>query len=60
MYNIIKRIVVVYQLKNKKLFDVSQDRSREFISLLVNIYADGTALPPVLIYKSKSGDLQDI
>ena len=59
IYNVIKRIVAVRQFKNKKLFDASQDKSREFIFFLVNIYADSTALPPILIYKNKSGDLQN-
>ena len=39
---------------------VRQDGSREFISLLAFICADGTAGPPVLIYKGASGDLQNI
>ena len=38
---------------------VSQDGSREFISLLVCISAAGVALPPALIYKGDSGILQD-
>ena len=37
----------------------SQDGSREFISLLACICADGTALPLALIYLGKSCDLQD-
>ena len=57
--NVIKRIVAVRQLKSKKLLGASQDRSREFISLLASICADSTALPPALIYEGKSGDLQD-
>ena len=49
----------------KKVYDSgrvmtnAQDDSREFISLLANIYADGIVLPPALIYKGASGDLQD-
>ena len=35
-----------------------QDGNREFISLLACICADGTALPPALIYKGASNDLQ--
>ena len=57
--NAMKRIVAVQQLKSKKLLGASQDGSREFISLLAGICADGTALPPALIYEGKSGDLQD-
>ena len=37
----------------------SQDGSREFISLLACISATGTALPPMLIYKSESMTLRD-
>jgi DDE superfamily endonuclease len=49
----------------KQLYDsgritaAKQDGSREFISLLASICADGTTLPPALIYKGASGDLQD-
>jgi hypothetical protein len=35
-----------------------QDESREFISLLACVYADGTATPPALIYQGASNDLQ--
>ena len=54
-----KRIVSIKQLKSKKMLGASQDGSREFISLLAGICADGTALPPALIYEGKSHDLQD-
>jgi hypothetical protein len=46
----IKRIVKIQQLKSKKVIGASQDWSREFISLLACICADGTAIPPALIY----------
>lgn len=55
-----KRIVSIHQLRTKKLLGSNQDGSREFISLLACICADGTALPPGLIYQAESGDLQDI
>jgi hypothetical protein len=35
-----------------------QDGNREFISLLACISAIGKAIPPLLIYKGASGDLQ--
>lgn len=38
---------------------VQQDGNREFVSLLVCVCADGTTLPPALIYQGKSGDLQN-
>ena len=37
----------------------SEDGSREFISLLACICADSTSLPPSLIYKGDSGNLQN-
>lgn len=49
----------IKQLKSKKILGASQDGSREFISLLACICADGTAIPPALIYQGTSGDLQD-
>ena len=37
---------------------MKQDGSREFISILAYICADGTHGPPTLIYQGKSFDLQ--
>jgi hypothetical protein len=54
-----KRILGINQLKSKKIIGASQDGSREFVSLLACICADGTAIPPALIYQGTSGDLQD-
>ena len=54
-----KRIVALDRLRRKKILGASQDGSREFISLLACICADGTALPPGLIYQGDSDDLQD-
>jgi hypothetical protein len=54
-----KRIVSVKQLQKKSCLGSRQDGSREFISLLATICADGSALPPSLIYQGESGDLQD-
>ena len=48
----------VAALKNKKTLGSSQDGSREFISLLATICADGTHMTPALIYQGESGDLQ--
>ena len=53
------RIAFRAMLANEKLFGACQDRSREFISLVAYICADGTALSPTLIYVGKSRDLQD-
>src|SRR5450432_1619573 len=45
-------------LKAARITKVATDGNREFISLLACINADGTALPPALIYQGKSNDLQ--
>ena len=57
--NKMRRIVSIRALRSKKLLGASQDGSREFISLLAGICADGTAVLPALIYQGKSGDLMD-
>ena len=54
-----KRIVPIDHLWKKKTLGTSQDGSREFISLLATICADGSTLPPALIYQGDSYDLQD-
>jgi hypothetical protein len=54
-----KRIVPIDHLRSKKTLGASQDGSREFISLLATICADGSALSPALIYQGASGDLLD-
>ena len=54
-----KRIVPRAHLQSKKTLGKIQDGSREFISLLVTIYADGTALPPGIIYQGNTYYLQD-
>jgi hypothetical protein len=45
-------------LKASRITKAATDGSREFISLLACISADGTALPLALIYQGKSYDLQ--
>ena len=47
------------EYQSGRVNSAKQDGSREFISLLASICADGTAPPPTLIYKGDSGDLQD-
>jgi hypothetical protein len=42
-----------------RITGASQDSNREFISLLACVSAIGVALPPALLYKGESGDLQD-
>lgn len=55
----LKRIVPIEDLRQKKTLGSNQDGSREFLSLLATICADGSALPPALIYQGASHDLQD-
>jgi hypothetical protein len=44
-------------LESRRIIKVKQDGSREFISVLACISAIGKWIPPLLIYKGKSGDL---
>jgi hypothetical protein len=55
----LKRIMTLHAVKSGKIMGASQDGSREFLSLLACICADGTKLPPLLIYKGESYDLLD-
>jgi hypothetical protein len=55
----LKRIMTKKMYDSGRIIAAKQDSSREFISLLASICTDGTALPPALIYKGASGDLQD-
>ena len=54
-----KRIMSREAYEKGRVRHATQDGSREFISLLACICADGTALPPALIYQGDSHDLQD-
>ena len=54
-----KRVMSKEALESGRITHVSQDGSREFISLLACISANGVALPPSLIYRGDSGILQD-
>jgi hypothetical protein len=53
-----KRILSKAAYEQGRIHYFQQDGSREFISLLACIYADGTALPPALIYQGASNDLR--
>jgi hypothetical protein len=54
-----KRVVSIEALKSKRVAGASQDGNREFITLIASICADGSHLPPTLIYQGESYDLQD-
>jgi DDE superfamily endonuclease len=53
-----RRTITKSAYKQGRIRYSQQDGSREFISLLACICADGTALPPALIYQGTSYDLQ--
>lgn len=53
------RIVPIDHLKTKKSHGSFQDESQEFIFLFATVCADGSALPPDLIYQGGSHDFQD-
>jgi len=53
-----KHVMTQSALEKGCIMGANQDGSREFISLLACISADGKSLPPTLIYKGKSNDLQ--
>jgi hypothetical protein len=54
-----KRIVAAAQLLMKQLMGASQDGNRENITLMATICADGSRIPPALIYQSEAGLIQD-
>jgi hypothetical protein len=54
-----KRIMSKKACKSGRIKGASQDGNRKFISLLACVLAIGKALPPALLYKGDSGDLQD-
>jgi len=55
----VRRIFPRALIEKQKLLGTSQDRSREWITLLATICADGSLLLPALIYKAVSSNLQD-
>ena len=54
-----KRVFTKDWFESNNLIGNIQDGSREWITLVATICADGSALPPALIYMAKSGDIQD-
>ena len=53
-----KRTMTREALETGQIVGASQDGSREFISILAGICADGSHLPPTLIYRGDSHDLR--
>jgi hypothetical protein len=54
-----KRVFSKDSYEGRKRRSTIQDGSREWITLLACICADGSYLEPVLIYQSKKGSIQD-
>src|SRR5271155_5953387 len=59
MAAVTKRIMSKKAYETGRIIAASQDNNREFISLLACVSAIGVALPPALLCKGESGDLQD-
>jgi hypothetical protein len=55
----VKRIFPKALMRAQKLLGTGQDGARHWITLIATICADGSSLPPALIYKAVSGNLQD-
>lgn len=53
-----KRVFSRRQYEKKEVRQALQDGSREWVSLLATICADGTALPPGIIFASKNSTIQ--
>jgi hypothetical protein len=45
-----KRVILIDTLKKKRITRISQDESKEFITLIAIICADGLYVTPTLIY----------
>ena len=54
-----RRIITREVYKNTKYRAAAQDGNREFITLIIYIQALGITLPPTLLYKGRSRQLQD-
>ena len=54
-----KRVYTKEALEQGYLLGAKQDGSREWITLVASICADGTALPPSIIYAAQSANVQD-
>jgi hypothetical protein len=55
----VKRIFPKALMRTHKLLGTGQDGARHWTTLTATICADGSSLPPALIYKAVSGNLQD-
>ena len=53
------RVMTLEEMRSREIIGVSQDRNREWVSLLAAICVIAMKIPPVLIYQGVSGDLRD-
>jgi hypothetical protein len=56
----VRRIFPKAMMQQQKLLGTSQDGSKEWITVMTTMCANGSSLPPAPIYKAVSGDLQDL
>jgi hypothetical protein len=54
-----RRIFSKDAFEKGRIIGATHDGNREWITVLATICADGTWIPPALIYASQSGDIQD-
>ena len=53
------QVITLEEMRSGKIIEASQDRNREWVSLLPAVCAVALKIPPVLIYQEESWDLQD-
>jgi hypothetical protein len=56
----VRRIFPKALMQQQKLLGTNQDGSKEWITVITTMCANGSSLPPTPIYKAVSGDLQDL
>jgi hypothetical protein len=54
-----RRILCRETYKDKKLVTAGHDGSRQWVTIIATICADGTAVQPAIIYKSGSGNIME-
>jgi hypothetical protein len=55
-----RRIYSKEAFKKGKIIGNTQDGSREWVTILASICADGTDIPPSIIYQAITGNLQTL
>jgi len=57
--NTIKRIMFKKAYKSSQIHRITQNGNREFITLIACVSVTSIAIPPTILFQSKSGDLQN-